>query len=335
MPKRKLSPKQVERIKQLQEERKSRATKRRTAQREASGLGPEQPGLIIARFGKAVAVEDEAGKLHHCTLRQNLGDIVCGDRVAWQESADGSGVVGAVNERKSLLERHDAGGRPKAMAANLDRIVVVAAPQPELSTALIDRYLAAAELTGIEPLLVINKIDLLDDDARTALERRIDHYRAVGYPLLFASTHSDHGLDELRAALIGHTAILTGQSGVGKSSLIKALLPSLEIAVGDLHAATGLGTHTTTVATLYHLPEGGMLIDSPGIREFGLWQVEPAELEAGFREIHHASPHCRFRDCRHLAEPGCAVKAAVEGGDISAKRLESFHTLLEELDEPR
>ena len=333
MAKRKLSPRQVERIKQLQEERRARAAKRRTSEREASGLGAERHGLIVARFGKAVAVEDEARKLHHCTLRQNLGDIVCGDRVVWQEARDGSGVVSAVEARESLLERHDEARGAKAMAANIDRIVVVAAPLPELSEPLIDRYLAAAELTGIEPLLVINKIDLLVDELREALEEQLAHYTRIGYNLLFASTHTAHGLDELRQALTGHTAILTGQSGVGKSSLIKALLPSLEIAVGDLHAATGLGTHTTTTATLYHLPEGGMLIDSPGIREFGLWEVTPEELERGFREIHEKSAECRFRNCRHLKEPGCAVKEAVESGGISEGRMESYRVMLAGLEE--
>ncbi|GAB6040638.1 small ribosomal subunit biogenesis GTPase RsgA [Endothiovibrio diazotrophicus] len=331
MARRKLTPRQVERIKQLQDGRRERAAARRTQHRENAGLGPERHGLIVARFGKATAVEDEAGGLHHCTLRQNLGEIVCGDRVVWQEADDGSGVVCAVTERASLLERHDSGGRPKPMAANIDRIVVVAAPLPELSPPLIDRYLAAAELTGIEPLLVINKIDLLDDQARAALERTLAPYRATGYPQRFASTHTAHGLDALREALAGHTAILTGQSGVGKSSLIRALLPHHEIAVGELHAATGLGTHTTTTATLYHLPEGGALIDSPGIREFGLWEVGADELESGFREIHRTSPHCRFRNCRHQAEPGCAVKAAVERGGIAATRLASYHALLEEL----
>ena len=299
MARRKLTPKQVERIKQLQEERRARAAARQGAGRAASGLGPEQPGLVVARFGKGVAVEDEAGALHHCLMRQNLGDVVCGDRVVWQGSKEGGGVVTAVEPRDSVLERHDAmRAGTKTMAANIDRMVIVAAPLPELSTALLDRYLAAAELTAIEPLIVINKIDLLDDESRGWLHEQLAHFEAIGYPLIYASTHTAHGLDELREALTGHTAILTGQSGVGKSSLINALLPDLDIAVGALHEATGLGTHTTTTATLYHLPEGGHLIDSPGIREFGLWNVTPEALETGFREIHATAPHCRFRALR-------------------------------------
>lgn len=335
MSKRKLSRRQQWRIDKIQDERRQRLERKQARLAAQSGegeLGDEQHGLVIASFGATLEVEDAQGVSVRCTLRQNLPLIVVGDRVVWQASHQG-GVVTALLERRSELARPDFSGMMKALAANIDQILVVAAPAPLYSTDLIDQYLAAAELTGITPLLLFNKIDLIAEDNREAIEGVLQRYRAIGYRVLTASTVAQHGLDELIATLQGHTSVFVGQSGVGKSSLTRALIPKLEIAIGELSAQSGLGQHTTSTARLYHLPQGGDVIDSPGVRDFRLWPMGRFELAQGFREF---SPHlgrCRFRDCRHQQEPGCALREAVVAGAISSERLQSYLRVAEQLEQ--
>jgi len=292
-------------------------------------------GTIVSRYGAHLAVEDEGGRLHDCTARQHLGALVCGDRVAWQAVSDGLGVVTVRLERKSALVRPGYDGSDRALAANVDRIIIVAAPRPELSEALIDRYLVAAELTGIAPLILLNKLDLLAANRRSAVLRRLDPYRNIGYELCSASTHAHHGLDELVTQLRGHTSVLVGQSGVGKSSLIKALLPDREVRTGELSPTRQLGRHTTTTAMLYRLPQGGALIDSPGVRNFHLWNVAPESLGEGFREFREHLGHCQFRNCKHLLEPRCALREAVGRGAIEARRFDSYLEIRTALEEAR
>ncbi len=220
----------------------------------------------------------------------------------------------------------------KALAANIDRILVVAAPAPLYSPDLINQYLAAAELTGIQPLLVFNKIDLVDQQNRDKVEALLDTYRDIGYPVITASTKSDHGLDTLIAELRRHTSVFVGQSGVGKSSLVQALLPDTSISVGELSAQSGLGQHTTSTARLYHLPRGGQIIDSPGVREFRLWPMSRQQLAQGFAEFRPWLGQCKFRDCTHQHEPGCALLEAVARGDISPIRLESYLKIAKQLE---
>ena len=214
------------------------------------------------------------------------------------------------------------------MAANIDQVVVVIASKPSFEYGMLDRYLAAAELIGATPVIVVNKADLLDADSRAKLEQRLSVYREIGYPLLFTSTRSNAALVELHRQLKAHTSILVGQSGVGKSSLVQALLPDLDIRIGTLSQVTGLGRHTTTVAMLYHLPDGGNLIDSPGVRDFTLGSVEVEKLASGFREFTPYLGQCRFHNCRHLSEPGCAVQDAARAGAISKLRLENYQQLV-------
>jgi ribosome biogenesis GTPase / thiamine phosphate phosphatase len=335
MGKRRLTRRQLQHVQTLQDERLARArTRRQRAEPDLPGgmLGPEREGLVIARFGAAVALEDEHATLYRCAVRQNLGDIVCGDRVVWQSTGEGEGIVIARMPRRSLLARPDYSGHMKPLAANLDQIVILAAPQPELSEDLIDRYLVAAELLCIPPLILVNKIDLLDPQGRAALEARLADYRRVGYRSLFASVREAHGLDALLAELRGRTSVLVGQSGVGKSSLIKRLLPHQEVRIGELSAATGLGTHTTTRTTLYRMPRGGALIDSPGVRAFGLWDVDPGRVAAGFVEFRPYLGACRFSDCSHRVEPGCALQAAAADGKLHPRRLANYHRIVEALE---
>lgn len=341
MSTRKLSRRQRWRIEKVQQERLARAE--RKAARLGEGLedatlGPEQAGTLIAHYGAYARVEDEAGSQHRCLIRQNLGPLVTGDRVVWQAARNGDGVVVAVAPRASLLARPDPDGRMKPVAANIDQIFIVVAPRPGIQLALIDRYLLAAETTGITPVILVNKIDLLDAPARAELEQCLEEFHRLGYATLYASTREHHGLDALHARLRGHTSIFVGQSGVGKSSLINALLPAAEARTGELSETTGLGRHTTTTSQLYRLPDddddgdsGGAIIDSPGIREFGLWAISPEQAFDGFPEFRPLRGLCRFRNCRHRQEPGCALQDAAAQGQISPRRLESYHRIVDSL----
>ncbi len=330
MARRYLTQRQREQIQQTREQRRQKAAERIARQVETlsgSSLGTEQTGLVIANHGPALIVENQQGRLYRCTVRQHLGILVCGDRVIWQASGPDEGVVITVKERRSLLGRPGYSGRLKPLAANVDQVAVVVAPQPALQEYLIDCYLVAIAAMGVDPLLVVNKTDLLDAAGMTALAARLDTYRRIGYPLLLASIRTAHGLAALRDRLKGRTGILVGQSGVGKSSLIKALLPHRDIRIRALSEATGHGTHVTTTTTLYHLPDGGTLIDSPGVRSFALGALPPAEVEQGFVEFAPYRGRCKFSDCSHTVEPGCALLAAVERGDIDPRRLQSYHQI--------
>jgi ribosome biogenesis GTPase len=333
---RKLNRRQQWRIEKIQEERRARLERKQARVEEKlsgdSGLGAEQTGLVIASYGASLELETASGETVRCALRQNMPLIVVGDKVVWQAAQEG-GVVTALQERRSLLSRPDAHGNLKGLAANLDQIIVVAAPAPAYSTELIDRYLAAAELTGITPLLLFNKIDLISETNKDEVAQLLQRYRDIGYRVLTSSTRVNHGLDELIEQLKGHCNVFVGQSGVGKSSLSNALMPGLDIAVKTLSERSGLGQHTTSTARLYHLPQGGSVIDSPGVREFRLWPMDESTLAEGFREFHPYLGRCKFRDCKHQREPGCALKAAVESGDISAERLDNYHRTAAQLQE--
>jgi len=286
-------------------------------------------GLVIVNYGKALLVEDRYGELQRCVARRNLGQIVCGDRVGWEPTGTGEGVISAVAPRETVLMRIDITRKARPLAANIDQIVVVSAPQPALDEFLIDKYLIAAELIGTIPVLVINKSDLLDTKARKALDARVSTYTGIGYRVLYTSALTRDGIDPLAEVLAGKTSILVGQSGVGKSSLIMRLLPDLDIAIGKLSEASGQGRHTTTATTLYHLTHGGKLIDSPGVRDFRLEPTVAAELAQGFREFRPFIGQCRFHNCRHVNEPECALTAAASHGEISERRLESYRNLLQ------
>lgn len=295
---------------------------------------PSQPGLVVANFGAELVVEDAAGNLHRCAGRRKLGTLVCGDRVEWQDGNHVPCTIARRLPRTTELARPDRTGRKKIVAANIDQMLIVTASQPAFNAGLVDRYLVVAETLGITPVIVLNKIDLLTPHTRASLEAQREEYARIGYPTVPTSAVTEHGLDMLLPLLRQHTSIFVGQSGVGKSSLINAILPDAEARIGDISAATGKGTHTTTTAWLYHLPErAGDVIDSPGIREFGLWSITPRQVAKGFREFRAVAEQCRFRDCLHKGEPGCAVAEAVENGRISARRLASYHRILASLEE--
>lgn len=285
-------------------------------------------GVVIVNYGKQTLVEDSAGNLVRCVARRGLEQIVCGDEVEWLSTGRQAGVVESIAPRRSVLNRADNGNHMRPLVANIDQVIIEAAQEPALDCSLLDKYTVAAELADTQVVIVINKSDLLTPDERSDMESQLGDYTALGYAVLFTSALHNTGIEAFTDCLTGKTSILVGQSGVGKSSLINLLLPDRDITVGRLSTASGLGRHTTTATTLYHLPCSGRLIDSPGVRDFRLGEVSAAELGSGFREFTPYLGQCRFNDCRHLSEPGCAVLVALAAGQISARRMESYRRLL-------
>ena len=301
---------------------------------------PERIGLVVARYGREVDVidpEDPAARAQRCRLRSHLEPVV-GDRVRWHQDALHKVVV-ALEPRRSVLRRRERTGT-RVLAANIDQIVLVIAPQPEPHPALVDRFLAAAELEGIGALIVVNKSDLPDQRQVDAIARTRGR---LGYPLIRVSALGGDGTEALATHLQGRISLFCGQSGVGKSSLINRLFPQANANVGHLSAAAAKGRHTTTVARYYALAEsplahkpppeigrhpGGAVIDSPGIREFDVPATGADELLQGFTELRNLAGDCRFRNCRHQDDPGCAILAAIALKRVDAGRLASFHQLL-------
>jgi ribosome biogenesis GTPase len=330
MKKKQLNQRQLKRIQQVQDayaDRASRKQARNEAGLETTALGPEQRGLVISHYGQQLDIEAlegaAQGQLFRCFQRSNLDPLVTGDEVIWQ-SGEPLGVVVAGLERRSVLKRPNNFNELKPVAANIDYIAIVIAPFPEPHYNLIDRYLVAAELMGCRPLLLLNKIDLLDDTNRQLLTDMLLLYAGLGYTTLQVSSKKLQGLEQLQHILAGNNSVFVGQSGVGKSALVNALLPGINTLEGELSTGETKGRHTTTSARLFHLPGGGNLIDSPGIREFGLWHVDQEQLLHAFVEFRPFLDGCRFRDCKHDREPGCQLRTAVENGAISPQRLASY-----------
>jgi ribosome biogenesis GTPase len=276
-----------------------------------------------------LAVESEAGDIVLCHTLRKLGDVAVGDRVLWESVDEEQGRVTEVLPRRSGLTRPGHAGRIRLVAANLDRVLVVVASEPEPDWLLVDQYLAACEHRGLDAALVVNKIDLAAD--RSRLSAALADYQTGGYACLPVSARTGEGMVDLRALLGQHCSMLAGQSGVGKSSLTNALLPDRELRTRELSEKAGLGRHTTTTATLYHLPSGGDLIDSPGVAVFGLAEMSAADLAAGYREFRPFLGHCRFGDCSHGVDQGCAIREAVTEGGISEARYRRFLKLVDRL----
>lgn len=335
MAKRRLNRQQIERIRHIHDRRRQRAAERAARQAEhlSDQLGAEQQGLVVANFGPHAIIEDSAGQPFRCVARQNLPTLVCGDRVIWQTCSVQEGVVIAVQPRQSLLQRPAYDGQLRPIAANLNQAIIVIAPKPDFIESLLDRYLVVMAALDIEAIILINKIDLLShEQQRQAFMARVKTYQDIGYSVLAISNRTGQGIAALHQKLEQGTSILLGQSGVGKSSLIKSLLPDRKIRIRALSEATGLGTHTTTTSMLYHLPQGGDLIDSPGVRSFEPGTVTLAELERGFIEFRPYLGQCKFSNCGHDTEPGCALREAVAQGDIATRRLQSFLQLRNRLE---
>lgn len=295
---------------------------------------------VISHHGRqlyAEALADSGGyEKIKCKIRQNLGDIACGDNIIVQKVTNAAGkteyIVVAIRERENLLVKTGFNGAIKPIAANIGQLVIVSAAQPKPNAYLIDRYITAAENLPARPLIVFNKIELADDETLELIDHLTGLYTGIGYCVIRSSVKQDTGIDELAAALAHTTSILVGLSGVGKSSIVKKILPDLEIRIGDTSEATGEGKHTTTVSALYHLKSDGIIIDSPGARDFTPIHNSIEEITHGFVDIRKYSGLCKFSNCRHRNEPGCAIRQAVADGKIDERRFKNYLRMIEEFE---
>ncbi|MDX8129095.1 ribosome small subunit-dependent GTPase A [Methylomonas sp. OY6] len=291
-------------------------------------------GLVVAHLGKGIAVEvsDDAGVAAEqfvlCQTLRKLDTVVVGDRVMLSMSSPEQGRIEQILPRRSVLQRPSRGNDTRPVAANLDTIFVVFAAEPECDFLLLDQYLAICENCNIDAALVLNKVDL---PLSAIVEEGLAYYQSLGYSLHRVSAKHALGISGLQQVLAQQTSMFAGQSGVGKSSLTNALLPDRNLRTNTVSEITRHGRHTTTAATLYHLLGGGDLIDSPGVAIFGLAGLSEGQLAWGFREFQPHIGKCRFNDCRHVNDKDCAVRLAVEAGQIAAERYQRFLKLREKM----
>ncbi|MEY4718927.1 MAG: hypothetical protein RL563_1545 [Pseudomonadota bacterium] len=284
-------------------------------------------GLVVSHLGKGIAVEVEE-KILLCQTLRKLDTVVVGDQVLLSISGPEQGRIEQILPRQSVLHRPSRGDQIRPVAANINTIFVVFAAEPECDFLLIDQYLAICENCNIDAALIFNKIDL---PHATAVEDELAYYQTLGYRLFKVSAKQSIGLDSLTEALAAQISLFAGQSGVGKSSLSNALLPDKALKTNTVSETTRHGRHTTTAATLYHLPYGGDLIDSPGVAIFGLAGLSEVQLAWGFREFHPFIEQCRFNDCRHVNDKDCAVRQAAEQGKIAINRYQRYLKLRDKM----
>lgn len=303
-----------------------------------------QTARVISHHGRQLFAETKSLEKIKCKIRQNLGDIACGDYVLIQQEIDSGGsqqyVVVAIKERNNMLVKTGFAGAIKPVAANIDQVVIVTSLKPKPNPYLIDRYLVAAENLPSKALIIINKIDLLDDIAQSYKYKKIvdeltDIYQNIGYRVICTSMKQDTGVSEITEALANRTSILVGLSGVGKSSIVKKILPLEEIKIGETSLSTGEGKHTTTVSALYHLENNGIIIDSPGVRDFTPINNSIEEISNGFVDIRQLIGRCKFTNCSHTNEPGCAIKRSVADEVTNSLRFENYLRMSDEFLNPK
>jgi len=284
-------------------------------------------GLVISHHGGKVVVEMTNGLSAECAVKSNLGAIVCGDHVIYEKSTANEYRILAVRPRNNLLQRVDGFGQIKSVAANITQLFICLAVKPEPNLFLLDQYLLVAEQQNIEAIIVLNKIDLLEDceDAFGL----IGIYTKLGYRIVRISAKFGEGMKELQALFDHNASVLSGVSGVGKSSITAAILPDIPIKIAEISEANEEGRHTTRTSRLYHLANGGELIDTPGVRGFKP-QFDPDQpIANGFREIAEYAHQCKFANCKHVNEPKCAVIEATKTGDINPQRYEHYLHMLQ------
>ncbi|SEM32398.1 ribosome small subunit-dependent GTPase A [Acinetobacter sp. DSM 11652] len=343
------------RKRRLTEQQQRRIQKQHQTRQEEIDTSHDLEGLVVQHYGRQLEVQAlslpdqhpikpdtkegepepfwkpiELNSVWRCHTRTNLELLVTGDRVKWQADPNtGLGIITAIQPRQSLLTRPDRYHKVKPVAANISLIVIVIAPLPDPAPTLIDRYLVACEDANIPALLVLNKCDLLKENDPILL--LAEEYRQLGYD--FILTQSNGNLDELIKRIDNQTVAFVGQSGVGKSTLINAIIPDADQKTNVISENSALGQHTTTSTRLIRFGENGALIDSPGIREFGLWHLDHEKIDGGFPEISALLGHCQYRNCTHTHEKQCALKEGVKNGDILQRRLESYLRLIDEITE--
>jgi ribosome biogenesis GTPase / thiamine phosphate phosphatase len=302
-----------------------------------TGAPTDVRGVVMSGTGGVWIVRALNGEQHSATLRGRLKQegsdkIVVGDDVRLErEERGGSWVIAEIFPRRSRLARRAPGGAhgERVVVANIDQVIVVfALAKPEPHPRMLDRFLVIAAANDIHARIVLNKCELVSEPPPW-----IEEYRLAGYPIHITSVKARLGLDELASALHGRTSALSGPSGVGKSSMLNAIYPGLDFRVGEISESVNKGRHTTVGAAMHPLPDGGFVVDTPGLREIGVWNLDSGELDQCFLEFKPFLGQCRFGDCRHVHEPGCRVRAAVAEGLIGASRYDSYLKLLGELEE--
>ncbi len=316
-----LTRKQKWRIDKVQSDKIARADKAASKAESELDNEKEYQGIVITRYGQRQLVEDENGIVFQSVSRQNIGFSVAGDKVLFQKTKHDDAIVTAIYPRDNELKRQD-----KLIAANIDQLWLVVAIEPHYEFELIDRYLIMAENSNLPIGIIVNKIELSTTKSKT--ENDFLNYQSLGYDVHFLSVKKQINLDFFKEQLVNKSHIFLGQSGVGKSSLINSLIPDLQLRVNEISSKSKLGKHTTTNTTIYHIPSGGDLIDSPGVREYQLDSLTELEIKSGFKEFRALSDACRFRDCRHINEPNCAVKESLDQGKINPNRYQSYLNIL-------
>lgn len=303
-------------------------------------------GLVVKNTGSWYTVKTDDGRLVNSKVKGNFrlkgirstNPVAVGDRVDIVENPEGTAFITEIADRSNYIIRKspNLSKQSHIIAANVDQaLLVVTVNHPQTSTTFIDRFLASAEAYRVPVILVFNKTDLLDADERHYQDMMITLYENVGYKCVAISAETGQGVDGLKELLSGRISVLSGNSGVGKSTLINRILPGANLRTAEISDAHNQGIHTTTFSEMLELPSGGYLIDTPGIKGFGTFDIEPGELTGYFKDIFHFSKDCRFSNCTHTHEPGCAVLRAVEEHYIAASRYQSYLSMLEDKDESK
>ena len=303
-------------------------------------------GLIIKNTGSWYTVKTDDGRIVECKVKGNFrlkgirstSPVAVGDYVDIIMNAEGTALISAIDDRKNYIIRKasNLSKQSQIIAANLDQaLLIITIKQPETSTTFIDRFLAGAEAYRVHVVLVFNKTDLLNDDERHYQQQMVELYETIGYPCIEISAETGMGIDQLQTLLKQKVTLVSGNSGVGKSTLINAIIPHADQRTAEISNAHGTGMHTTTFSEMIELAEGGYLIDTPGIKGFGTFDIEPEELTSYFKEIFEFSKDCKFNNCTHTHEPGCAVLQAVENHYISASRYQSYLNMLADKDDSK